>query len=330
VLRLPDPVPVDGRKVPGGWWPPLMLEPGWVTDHHASFDVFHVHFGFDAIAPAALAAVMHELKVHDKPLVYTVHDLRNPHHPEPEAHGEQQDVLVAAAQALVTLTPGAAQAISKRWDRTAVVLPHPHVLSSARIEHPRAVDQPFVVAMHAKSIRANMDPLTVLDALVPIVAELPDAILRIDVHDEIFENGNHWYAPKMGAVLQTYSDHSHVEMRVHPYFSDDELWDYLSSVSVSVLPYRFGTHSGWLEACFDLGTAVIAPNCGFYHEQRPCGVYDLTENSFDGDSLRGAVRSAYDEWQSGVGAPRAGWGQRRAERVRLALAHHEVYEAVLA
>ena len=33
VRRLSDPVPRDGRKVPGGWWPPLMLEPGWVTEN---------------------------------------------------------------------------------------------------------------------------------------------------------------------------------------------------------------------------------------------------------------------------------------------------------
>jgi hypothetical protein len=119
-------------------------------------------------------------------------------------------------------------------------------------------------------------------------------------------------------------------VRIHPYFTDDELWDYLSDVSVSVLPYRFGTHSGWLEACFDLGTAVIAPSCGFYAEQRPCGVYDLTEESFDPESLHRAVRAAYEQWAAGRGAPRASWGQRRAERIRLAQAHRALYEAALA
>ena len=128
VRRLPDPVPADGRKVPGGWWPPVMLEPGWVTDHHDRFDVFHVHFGFDAITPEDLRKVVEELEQHDKPLVYTVHDLRNPHHSEPTAHDKQQDVLVAAADTLITLTHGAARAVSERWGRNAVVLPHPHVL----------------------------------------------------------------------------------------------------------------------------------------------------------------------------------------------------------
>ena len=117
VIRLPDPVPADGRTVPGGWWPPLMLDPTWIEQHHNEFDVFHVHFGFDAVGPEVLADVVQALKMHDKPLVYTVHDLRNPHHPDPAAHTEQQDVLIPAAHALITLTPGAAGVIERRWGR---------------------------------------------------------------------------------------------------------------------------------------------------------------------------------------------------------------------
>jgi hypothetical protein len=123
VVRLDDPVTADGRPVPGGWWPPLMLEPGWVSDNHQRFDVFQVHFGFDANSPEVLTDVVQELKMHDKPLVYTVHDLRNPHHREPGAHAEQQDVPLAAAHTVITLTPGAARAIRRRWNRSGHVLP---------------------------------------------------------------------------------------------------------------------------------------------------------------------------------------------------------------
>ena len=52
VTRLRHPVPADGRKVPAGWWPPLMLDPGWIRENHHRFDVFHVHFGSAAIGPA--------------------------------------------------------------------------------------------------------------------------------------------------------------------------------------------------------------------------------------------------------------------------------------
>ena len=50
---------------------------------------------------------------------------------------------------------------------------------------------------------------------------------------------------------------------------------------MSVLPYRFGTHSGWLEACVDLGTAVVAPSCGFYAEQQPVHSYRHDEDGLD-------------------------------------------------
>ena len=68
-----------------------------------------------------------------------------------------------------------------------------------------------------------------------------------------------------------------LDLRVHDYFTDDELWRYLSSLDVSVLPYRFGTHWGWLEACRDLGTAVIAPTCGYFADQAPVLSYQHDE-----------------------------------------------------
>lgn len=45
-----------------------MLEPGWVSANHERFNVFHVHFGFDAVGPDALDAVVDELRSHRKPL----------------------------------------------------------------------------------------------------------------------------------------------------------------------------------------------------------------------------------------------------------------------
>ena len=68
---------------------------------------------------------------------------------------------------------------------------------------------------------------------------------------------------------------------MHDYFSDEDLWAYLASLDLSVLPYTFGTHSGWLEACRDLQTTVLAPSCGYYAEQGPVLSY-----TNDGDALR--------------------------------------------
>lgn len=332
VRRLPDPIPADGRKVPGGWWPPLMLDPQWIARNHDEFDIFHIHFGFDAISPATMADVVHELAVHHKPLVYTLHDLRNPHHPTARAHDEVLDVLVPAADAVVTLTPGAAAEIEKRWGRTATVLPHPHVVPRERFDRiaPRAHDE-FVVGVHAKSVRANMDPLPVIRALLHTAEFTEDMVVQVNVHDEIFDPGNHWYNPDFGASVIGLRDHARARVHVHPYFSDAELWDYLDSLSASVLPYRFGTHSGWLEACHDLGVPVIAPTCGFYDQQHfstgkpACRVYDLDEQSFDPASLATAVK----DLRSSPSAPRASWVARAEQRGELDRAHTDLYNRCL-
>jgi hypothetical protein len=97
-------------------------------------------------------------------------------------------------------------------------------------------------------------------------------------------------------------------------------------IDVSVLPYRFGTHSGWLEACHDLGTTVVAPDCGFYAQQRPCLTYGHDEErGLDAASLAAAVvfaRERRPRWQ-------AARSERRAERVAVAAAHRALYVRVL-
>ena len=185
----------------------------------------------------------------------------------------------------------------------------------------------FVVGLHAKSLRANMDAPAVAAALADTVADLPGARLQINVHHEVFDRGAHCYAPDVGAGLRRLAaTHDAVELREHEYFSEDELWAYLSGLDVSVLPYRFGTHSGWLEACYDLGTSVIAPDCGFYAEQQAIGSYHHDEDGLDAGSLADAVRHAYDQGP----AARAGVDDRRRQREALAAAHHALYARLLA
>ena len=324
--RLPDIAPADGRRVPGGWWPPAMLDAEWIAENHRSFDVFHVHFGFDAKTPDELRAVARALDEARIPLVVTVHDLRNPHHADTALHDAQLSVLLEHAAEVVTLTPGAQRAIDDRWGRSARVLAHPHVVGWETMRRARPRRDEFVVGVHAKSLRANMDVPAVTAVLAEAVRDLPGARLRIDVHDEVFEPGHHFYAPDVGAGLERLAaDDDAVDLRRHAYFSDAELWEYLIGLDVSVLPYRFGTHSGWLEACFDLGTAVVAPTCGFYGEQEPCETYGHDEDGLDADALIAAVRRAYEHRP----APRADVAQRHHQRRLLAVAHRELYEELV-
>ena len=72
---------------------------------------------------------------------------------------------------------------------------------------------------------------------------------------------------RLGTAVSVLSSDDPV--RVHERFDDAGLLAYLRGLDVSVLGYGHGTHSGWLELCHDLGTRVLAPHTGFYHEQHP-------------------------------------------------------------
>ncbi|WP_260848933.1 glycosyltransferase family 1 protein [Streptomyces sp. SLBN-118] len=302
-----------------------MLDPEWVELHHDQFDLYHLHFGFDAQSPQQLRALVKVLRRHGKPLVQTVHDLRNPHHPDPAAHDAALDVLVPSADRLITLTSGAAEEIGRRWKRRARVLPHPHVVEEPELSRPRPPHEGFQVGVHAKSVRPNMEPVPIVRALAKIIPELPGATLRVDIHMETGDPKAFAYAPEVLGELRSLAHDGLVDLRVHDYFTDDELWEYLRGLDLSVLPYTFGTHSGWLEACYDLGTAVAAPDCGYYAQQRHCHSYHLGDGGLDVASLESAVREAYESRP----APRARPSVRIAERVAVADAHRVLYEDVL-
>ena len=204
VIRLPD-VARPGDE--GRWWPPVMLDAGWIAANHASFDVFHVHFGFDAKSPRELRAIGAALRAAGVPLILTVHDLRNPHHPDADLHDAQLGVLIEDAAAVITLTPGAAATIASRWGRVAEVLPHPHVVDWDTMSRARPPHAGYVVGLHAKSLRANMDVAAVAPVLAATVAGLPGARLRIDIHHEVFDPGARAYAPDVGHALRALAEH---------------------------------------------------------------------------------------------------------------------------
>lgn len=326
VERLADPPPAGRAAAQSRWWPPAMLDADWVMINADRFDIFHLHFGFDARTPAELEQLVAALRSTGKPFVYTVHDLRNPHHLDRIAHDAQLDILIPAADEVVTLTSGAAREIERRWGRTASVIAHPHVVDLATAARARRITSerggPFRVGLHVKSLRACMDVAAVLPVLVRAVRALPNAVLQVNGHRDVLEPGGVRFDPELAQLLTDLG--SEIDLRVHDFFSDAQLWEYLTSLDASVLPYRHGTHSGWLEACRDLGTDVIAPSCGFYSDQGPVHTYGLDETSFDDDSLVAAVRAAHDHPLGGVDL-----GERHGQRNLVAAAHRDLYSRLV-
>ncbi|KUI24334.1 hypothetical protein AU196_20810 [Mycobacterium sp. IS-1742] len=307
VLLLDDPRPA-GATSPDQWWPPRFLEPGYVAENSGYFDVMHVHFGYDATPPAVLRDVAALLTSRRKPLVVTVHDLHNPHFADPRDHLARLDVLIPAADAVVTLTTGAADVIAERWGRRAGVLPHPCVLPPAAVGAQRAVRARPVVAVHAKSLRANIDPFPVINAL--LAAGESAWQLRLDVDDDVHRSPR---AGELTAVRLDELSRRGVDVRVHARFTDRELQQYLGEIDALVLPYRFGTHSGWVEACYDAGVAAVVPDCGHFRHQHGDPAFD---HRAVGTGLVESLRHAVREGLALAGHRRSTGDDRRAQRRR--------------
>ena len=317
-VRLPDPAPKVRNPAPGQWWPPRMLDLDWLDEHHSEFDLIHLHFGFDAVLPAKLAEWATAARRYGLPLVLTVHDLSNPHFADPTLHEAQLDVLVPEATELITLTGVAARVIQRRWGRVATVVPHPHVVPLGRCRDPRTPGRPFVVGIHAKSLRANIDPVPLLDALAAALPSMPDVVLQLDVHPDVLDQDDH-RARDLRQWMTRAAPQPQVRIEVHPRLDDGALWDYLESIDLCVLPYRFGTHSGWLEACVDLGTAVVVPATGCFHDQHGHPTYQ------HGSELVRLVRMlAADPTPARPQRP-----DRREQRRTIAVAHEEIYRRAL-
>lgn len=287
VALLADPVPA-GTSEPGRWWPPRWLDPAYLHGRIDEVDVLHVHFGFEAIDPSDLTRVCGVLDRHGVPLVLTVHDLHNPHVVDLASHRARLEVLVSSATEVVTLTHGARTAIRSQWGRDAIVLPHPHLLTQGEMCRERPARQVPVVAVHGKALRANIDPWPVLAALTEF--DCPPWHVRLDLDHQAFGSPR---GDRLIEHLRAVHD-AGVDVRVHEPFTDVQLSDYLADIDVLVLPYRFGSHSGWAEVCHDAGVRVVAPSCGYFAEQHPCSTFAYDTSSIDADGLRSAVARALE------------------------------------
>ncbi|MCS5497373.1 glycosyltransferase [Cnuibacter physcomitrellae] len=324
------PEPTVASRPPGQWWPPVLLDPEYLRAHDREFDVLHLHFGMESVSTAQLRAALYALREARIPLVYTVHDLANPQLEDQAVHLAQLDSVIRAADELITLTPGAADEIRRRWDREATVIPHPRLAAGAPerapVEPRDPADAPHreaVVGVHLRDLRPNIAGAAVVGALSAAVAALEAEGTSVSVRLRLNESVRDQDAAGEIRSLASASPALHLEQG--PRQTDAELERWISDLDAVVLPYAHGTHSGFAELCWDLGVPVLDTGCGYVAEQHPD---DVTVFRLDdgGASLTAALASVRP---ADPGDRRALVEHRRSLRAfesrRIGEAHREVY-----
>lgn len=313
-LVVPDEV---AQLADGAWRPHPLLEAGAVLERAGELEAIHLHFGYEHRSPAQIRAFAEACRRARIALILTVHDLQNPHLSDQGQHLQRLSVLVAAAQAVITLTEGAAAEIQRRFGRRAQVIAHPSIVAPEEAARLRRLRRPRTgrrVGVFLKDLRASTvtDPAFYRDlarGLGGDPARDPAAVQLEVLLDRRAGDG------ELSASLAAQDG---IALRRHERMGDRELHACLERFDVVVLPYLRGTHSGWLEMCRDLDVVVVAPDCGHYAGQadRPGAVHECATG--DGRSAARAVRAALAQ------GPLPCAVDRRAQREQIARAHRAV------
>jgi hypothetical protein len=306
----PDAVRIGPAGSPSAWWDPEHL-----VATAGDVDVLHVHSGYSALSRAQLDMWTAAVRRSGLPLVVTVHQLGPAEGVSLARHRAQLAALLATAEVVLTLTPGAADEIADRYGRTAIVVAHPSLAAPT----PGINRETRLVGLY-------------LGRLGPEVAE-PGALvrgalsgavsgggrLRVDVHPDV----------DVEAVLPElagYAAAGQLELRrSHPRDATACVRN-LQELHVSVLPDRRCTHSSWVELCRDAGTRVVVPRGGHLAQQWSDVVaYDNdVRTGLDATSLSSAVVAALTRPAPG----RADQAWRAEQRAAVRRVHAEVYAQV--
>jgi hypothetical protein len=230
------------RRLPGWRTPAPVWEPAALATREVR--IVHLHFGFEALEPDDVSSWIDELRAHDIRLVYTAHDLDNPHVSDQRRHRRLLELVVGAADRVLTLTRPAAEALAS-LGATVAVVPHPHVVPLRRMIR-RHHGSAGALYVHAATCRPNLD----VDLLVDVAARLAPVGLSVHLRLPLDARGSE-LASRLGSIPG-------VRLDLTTRLDDAALWDRIDRASALFLPYRWGTHSGLLEAGRDLATPVLA------------------------------------------------------------------------
>lgn len=303
-------------------WPALpdLYDPDWLASHAGDWDVVHLHFTWEQYPPQRFAEVLRTHRRAATPIVWTTHDLRNPHTQEAGRDLPYLELLADAADEVVTLTRGAAAEVAERFGREAEVIAHGPMFSGPAMRRWRRrraellEDRPdgtTRLLLHLRSVRSNVDWRTPCQVISELHRQGAPVVLDVLVEQD---------ATAVDRIQQEAGPG--VEVHPHPPMSFEQLTERLIATDALVLAYRWGTHSGMVETATDLAVPVVAGDVGYLREQAPIWTVPVCESGLDAAALTRQVSRIVD----GDRPPQVGVDER--DRALLAFRHdHEALYA---
>lgn len=293
--------------------PDRWLSPAYLEEHAGDIDVVHVHDVPPGTGAPELESWCETVRRLRLPLVLTVSQLRDPAADPDGAYPAALGALLATAEVVLTLTPGAADEIADRFGRTAIVVAHPSV------------------AVPAQGVGSERGLVGLVLAPQPAATAETGELVRAALSGAISGGGRLRVLSEPGPishVLRPLAAEHEVELVTGPGPGAPDWPARLQELHVAVLPERGRTHSLDLEICRDVGTRVVAPSCGYFADQWSEVVTygDDEQHGFDPVSLTAAVAAALTR-----PAPRpADQVWRTEQRAAVQRVHAEVYARVIA
>lgn len=280
-------------------WPelPHLYDPEWLTSHADDWDVAHLHFTWEQYPPGRFEAVLRTHQRAGTPIVWTAHDLRNPHTEDAADDQRYLALLAEFADHVITLTDGAATEIERRFGRQAHVIPHGPLFTGPAARRWREQRQgavaddgdPRRLLLHLRSVRRNVDWRTPIEVVSRLHAEGSGIELDVLVLAD---------ADEVDQVLEAAGPG--VDVLPHGPLSFEELTRHLIGADALLLPYLWGTHSGMVELATDLAIPVIAGDVGYLGEQAPIWTVPVSSRGLDPAALEAHVRRIASGQQPGA------------------------------
>lgn len=263
---------INETRLPSGEPVPRDVSFGWLLSQADldSFDVLHVH-SLELAAEEVIDVVLDRCAAVGKRVVMTVHDISAMFENQEQYERKLRRVAERGIP-MVTLTHGAADRLMRLvgLEHRPVVLPHGYVVppdyhASGGLRHRLGTGRHGVVYAMYGGFRPNrlMHPVCVNAAF-----GLPSAD-RLRILTRALSPVELQSASDADKVTQIAAQaHRRIELVLRPFPGDEEITAFLSTAHVLVMPYLWGSHSGQLEAAFDLGLVPVASDTGYLREQR--------------------------------------------------------------